>query len=465
MADPQKYHERIVAPVADPLSTVVHLADSRRDTDYVCYESQEGWAFAAGVAAELTADRDRILLRSTQGETSIPWGDDAFRHIPSLLDTVPVASWQAYGWCGFDMAAAKDGLMDLVGDDVFLHLFVPKTEIRLRASGALIRALDPADLDGLQAELESSPLTEYRAEPVKVDKHNAEHYVEAVGKAIDEISDGRLQKVVLSRTVPVEHPIDLVGTYAVGRRANSPARSFLLSLNGRCAAGFSPETVVEVTNNGIVRTQPLAGTRARTGTPETDDALRTELLGDSKEIVEHAISVKAAYDELTDLCGDSSAEVTEFMVVRERGTVQHLASSVKGKLNDAQDAWDAFAALFPSVTASGVPKQSTYSMIRELESTERGLYSGAVLTYDSDGAMDAALVLRTVFQQDGHTWLRAGAGIVEQSRPERELTETCEKLSSVARYLVRSDSAPHTPDLQGDRRDRRNVANSQRPGN
>ena len=448
MADPQKYHERIVAPVADPLSTVVHLAASRRDTDYVCYEGPEGWAFASGVAAELTADRHRFVLRSTQGETSIAWRDNPLRDIPRLLDTVPVESWRVYGWCGFDMAAAKDGFMDLVGDDVFLHLFVPETETRLCASGALIRALDQADLDGLQAELESVSVTEYRAEPVKVENPNAEHYVEAVGKAIGEISDGRLQKVILSRTVPVEHPIDLVGTYAVGRRANSPARSFLLSLNDRGAAGFSPETVVEVTNDGIVRTQPLAGTRARTGTPETDDTLRTELLGDSKEIFEHAISVKVAYDELVNLCGDSSAEVTEFMAVRERGTVQHLASSVRGKLNDAQDAWDAFAALFPSVTASGVPKQSAYSVIRELEGTERGLYSGAVLTYDSDGAMDAALVLRTVFQQDGHTWLRAGAGIVEQSRPERELTETCEKLASVARYLVRPASAPaHTPDL------------------
>ncbi|MDQ3763879.1 MAG: salicylate synthase [Actinomycetota bacterium] len=448
MTDRQNYHERIVAPVADPLSTVVHLAASRRGTDYVCYEGPEGWAFAFGVAAELTADRHRLVLRRAEGEISIAWRDNPLRHIPSLLETVPVESWRVYGWCGFDMAAAKDGLMDLVGDGVFLHLFVPETEIRFRASGTLIRALDPADLDGLQAELESPSATEYRAEPVKVEKPNAEHYVEAVGKAIGEISDGRLQKVILSRTVPVEHPIDLVGTYAVGRRANSPARSFLLSLNGRGAAGFSPETVVEVTNDGIVRTQPLAGTRARTGTPETDDALRNELLRDSKEIFEHAISVKVAYDELTNLCGDSSVEVTEFMAVRERGTVQHLASSVRGRLNDAQGAWDAFAALFPAVTASGVPKQPAYSVIRELEKTERGLYSGAVLAYDSDGSMDAALVLRTVFQQDGHTWLRAGAGIVEQSRPERELTETCEKLSSVARHLVRSASAhPRTPDF------------------
>ncbi|WP_217370686.1 salicylate synthase [Nonomuraea antri] len=435
MADRQKYHERITAPIADPLATVVHLAARQGESDYVCYEGPEGWAFTSGVAAELTIDRHRLLLRGPGGETEHAWQENLLHQIPQILDDVPIESWRMYGWCGFDMATAKDGLMDLVGDDVFLHLVIPRSEIRFHSSGTLLRALDPADLDAMQAALEPAEAVPYRASPVEVNGHDADRYRAAVASAVQQIRDGRLQKVILSRTVPVEHPIDIVGTYAVGRRANSPARSFLFSLDGRKAAGFSPETVVEVSDDGIVTTQPLAGTRARTGVPAVDQALRTELLGDSKEIFEHAISVKVAYDELMGLCGEA-VDIPEFMVIRERGTVQHLASSVRGRLDEGQQAWDAFAALFPAVTASGVPKRSAYSLIHELEDSTRGLYSGAVLAYDSDGAMDAALVLRTVFQHNGRTWLRAGAGIVEQSRPERELTETCEKLSSVARYLV-----------------------------
>lgn len=76
-------------------------------------------------------------------------------------------------------------------------------------------------------------------------------------------------------------------------------------------------------------------------------------------------------------------------------------------------------------------------MIRAHEPAPRGLYAGAVFTTDHSGAIDAALALRTAFRSGGRTWLRAGAGIVGQSRPEREFTETCEKLSSVAAYLVR----------------------------
>jgi salicylate synthetase len=50
--------------------------------------------------------------------------------------------------------------------------------------------------------------------------------------------------------------------------------------------------------------------------------------------------------------------------------------------------------------------------------------------------LDAALALRAAYERDGRTWLRAGAGIIAASSPEREFEETCEKLNSLAPYLV-----------------------------
>ncbi len=98
--------------------------------------------------------------------------------------------------------------------------------------------------------------------------------------------------------------------------------------------------------------------------------------------------------------------------------------------------WHAFNALFPAVTASGIPKKQSIDAIIRLENEARDLYSGSVLTYDCDGTMDASLVLRSVYQDEENTWLRAGAGIVELSKPERELEETREKLRSVSKQLV-----------------------------
>ncbi|MER5547967.1 chorismate-binding protein [Streptomyces sp. NPDC002589] len=56
----------------------------------------------------------------------------------------------------------------------------------------------------------------------------------------------------------------------------------------------------------------------------------------------------------------------------------------------------------------------------------------AVLACDADGTLDAALVLRSVFQEGSRCWVQAGVGIVRQSQPEREHEETCEKLRSIA---------------------------------
>jgi salicylate synthetase len=97
---------------------------------------------------------------------------------------------------------------------------------------------------------------------------------------------------------------------------------------------------------------------------------------------------------------------------------------------------DALEALFPAVTASGIPKSSGVEAILRLDEGPRGLYSGAVVMVSADGGLDAALTLRAAYEHDDETWLRAGAGIIEASEPEREFEETCEKLSTLAPHLV-----------------------------
>ena len=151
---------------------------------------------------------------------------------------------------------------------------------------------------------------------------------------------------------------------------------------------------------------------------------------------EHAISIRAIEQELRPVCEPGSVAVTDLLSIKERGSAQHLASRLSGRLAPGRQAWDAFRALFPGITATGVPRAEACARIRELEAEPRRLYGGAVLTLDQDGTLDAALVLRALYRQDGRTWLRAGGGIVSGSEPERELEETCEKLGSVARFLV-----------------------------
>ncbi|MET9374528.1 salicylate synthase [Streptomyces sp. NPDC002992] len=432
------YFETQLQLTEDPLLVAARLADSGLHESYVVYENGGNWAYAGGVRAELTLDRTGARLTQEDVPDAFrPWSDQPLRLVSELLGTVTVPYWRAYGWATFELSYAKDGALDDIGDGRLMHLVVPRAEVRFEAGHALLRAADQATLDALLTTVANpGPALDGQPRPLDVHATGGAQYREAVRLAVDEINSGQLHKVILSRVVEVDDDVDLTGTYVAGRRGNNPARSFMLNLGGTEAIGFSPEIVVQVSEDGHVVSQPLAGTRALTGDLLTDEGLRADLFGSPKEVYEHAISVKVGTDELVDVCVEGSVEVPEFMAIKERGSVQHLASRVAGRLAPGREAWDAFGAVFPAVTASGVPKAAAYDSIRRHEPETRGLYSGAVLTVDHTGAMDAALVLRSAYRKDGRTWLRAGAGIVGHSTPEREFEETCEKLDSVARFLV-----------------------------
>ncbi|GLZ42192.1 salicylate synthase [Actinokineospora sp. NBRC 105648] len=423
------------AEVADPLAAAAGLA-RRAEGPFVVYERGGCWTFASGVVAELRVTRHEITVTHGGLVRAAPLSADPMAQVATLLAELPVPWRRAYGWAAFELAHLLHGAAEAAGDGPLLHLVVPSAEVRFQGGRAELLGPDEGELDRLERAL-GAPAEAWGAPRVGFDLADGDdpHYREVVAAAVAEIRADQLQKVILSRVVPVPVPVDLVATYVVGRRGNTPARSFLLDLGGLRAAGFSPETVVEVAADGTVSTQPLAGTRKLVGDAAGDLAGRVELLGDPKEVYEHAISVRLAQDELRALCRPGSVGVQEFMTVKERGSVQHLASRVGGELADGNGPWQAFAALFPAITASGIPKPEGLELISRHEQP-RGLYSGAVLAVDADGGLDAALVLRTVFTQDGRTWLRAGAGIVGLSTPDRELEETREKLRSISRFLV-----------------------------
>ncbi|MFJ8431265.1 salicylate synthase [Kitasatospora sp. NPDC094019] len=446
MTTHHRFHERSLPFDADSIAVGAALAASCTD-DYVLFEHRGAvaWAEAPYATVEAAAGSTSLVV---DGRTHhFEAGSRPLDPVGQALAELRLEGWRAYGWAPFELSYALHGAGRLTPDTPIAHLAVPRREIRLERGTALLRAIDENDLDSLELRLSTAvaaadkDIPEERIE-ADVQNHDADSYRASVAAAVAEIRSGALDKVILSRVVPVDEAVDIPSTYLVGRRGNNPARSFLLRLGGWHAAGFSPEIVSRVTAEGRVTTQPLAGTRALEGDPTADRARRAELYRDPKEVFEHAISVRLAVDELDRVCEPETVTVDDFMIVKPRGSVQHLASKLSGNLAPEHTAWDALAALFPAITASGIPKRPACDLIARSESQPRGLYSGAVLTVDADGSMDAALVLRSIYQQDGRTWLRAGAGIVADSTPERELEETREKLRSVSRFLVPAVDAP-----------------------
>jgi anthranilate synthase component 1/salicylate synthetase len=432
-----RYHERTDSFAGDPMLAAVSLAASSRHDEYVLYEDPQQWTYAGGVLAEIFADPDGIHLKGIR-EEHIPWDGRPFEHIQNLLSTLPIDDWHAYGWAAFELHhSCTHGVAQ--GDGRYLHLVVPRTEIRVRQGEVHLRSVDPDELEAAAAILARHQIpAKSTVDPIAVREYGAADYKDLAQRAVDMINSSGIEKIILSRKIPVERDIDFVNTYLSGRVGNQPARSFLLDLGGVRAAGFCPEIVVQIDADRLVTIRPLAGTRALTADPTENERLRADLLSDPKEVYEHAVSVKQACEAMGAACTSSSVVVDEFMAVRERGSVQHLGSTITGELAPDRSVWDAFIAAFPSVTASGIPKEEACAAIRHLETQPRRLYSGAVLSIDQSGTFDSGLVLRGVYRENGTTWLQAGAGIIGQSTPDREFEETCEKLESVARFVVHS---------------------------
>ncbi|WP_460696495.1 salicylate synthase [Nocardia thraciensis] len=424
--------------MADPVATVAALAASDRFGDHVVYERPGSWVFAADPVGRIELDHGELRLEYQGRNRVLPWADRPIAGLRSGLDELRAQGCDGvvYGWLGFELCAHRFGADRYVPEGTPLaRLMVPRLEVQVATSGVVVRGATPSDLDVLEHLLTGPPAPS--DVPGFVDIHaDPSGYRERVAAAGAEIRSGRYQKVILSRRVDVPYPVDLPATYRLARAHNTPARSFLFRLDGMAAAGFSPELIVATTEDGRISTEPLAGTRAFGRGADADRRARDHLQSDPKEIVEHAISVKAALAELATVAAPDSSSVSDFMSVRERGSVQHLASTVQGILAPGRDGWDAVEALFPAITASGIPKHPAIDAIFRHENHPRGPYSGAVVALSPSGAIDAALILRAVYQSGNRSWLHAGAGIVEQSRPDREFEETCEKLASVANHIV-----------------------------
>ncbi|OZB77978.1 MAG: hypothetical protein B7X28_09345, partial [Halothiobacillus sp. 13-55-253] len=198
----------------------------------------------------------------------------------------------------------------------------------------------------------------------------------------------------------------------------------------------SPERLVDH-RGGQVSTRPIAGTRRRDDDSVRDAALMAELRAHPKERAEHVMLIDLERNDLGRVCQPGSVCVDELMVLESFAHVHHLVSNVCGQLRPDQSVFDLLAATFPGGTITGCPKVRCMEILAELEQTGRGPYTGSVGYLSLDGRMDSNILIRTVFlAKDGLGEFRTGAGIVADSAPERECTETEEKARGLLMALT-----------------------------
>ena len=335
-----------------------------------------------------------------------------FDHLTRVGYAVAIARWSA----GQDPGAAYDEALVRL-EVLWERLHGDEGAESLRA---LVDALDvPAGTSGAVGE----PVDESFEEAVRT----ARRYIQA----------GDIFQVVLSRELVAPCPTPPLHVYRRLRAINPSPYMFFLEVadprpRGRPLhlVGASPEVMVRL-QRGRAVVRPIAGTRPRGGTPEQDRRLAQELKDDPKELAEHMMLVDLGRNDLGRVCRYGTVRVSQLLEIERYSHVMHLVSEVEGRLAPGLDAFDLVKATFPAGTVTGAPKVRAMQIIDELEATGRGPYAGAVGYFSVTGDADACITIRTLAIHANRAHARAGAGIVADSQPRRELWETHNKASAM----------------------------------
>jgi anthranilate synthase component 1 len=273
------------------------------------------------------------------------------------------------------------------------------------------------------------------------EEEDPRRYLRDVQRIQAYIAAGDVFQVNLSRAwrIRLNHAVKPVELYRMLRRSNpAPFAGFCNLENGAAIVSSSPERLICVVGNKV-HTRPIAGTYPRSNDPRQDRSWSEELLLHPKERAEHIMLLDLERNELGRICRLGSVQVNERMVLESYRHVHHIVSEVSGELQAGVTPAQVIRAVFPGGTITGCPKLRCMEIIAELEQTARGAYTGSMGYLNRDGSMDLNILIRSMVLHNGQISLRAGAGIVTDSDPERELRETRTKAQGL---LAALDLAP-----------------------
>ncbi|MBX3095751.1 MAG: chorismate-binding protein [Fimbriimonadaceae bacterium] len=286
-------------------------------------------------------------------------------------------------------------------------------------------------VSGSPEEVSAVQRAEYAVgEPVK---ESSDSFLGAVQLAQRQMSEGLLQKVVLSRVLsapsPKEEPIEVFNRL---RFAYPAAFVCLTSIPGiGLWLGASPEMLVGWEGGRTFRTMALAGTRPL---PESGDA--NDSTWSFKEIEEQAMVTRYIIEQF------KSIRLREYTEEGPRayaaGPVVHLRSdyTVDAIATERPDLADTMRDLLhPTSAVCGQPFSTAYDFIRENESHDRELYSGYWGPVLVEGESHLYVNLRCMRWDEESVRLYVGAGITAASKPEAELAETEIKTRTLRKVL------------------------------
>ena len=241
---------------------------------------------------------------------------------------------------------------------------------------------------------------------------------------------GNSYEVNLTYREHLDASLDPVEAYLRLRSINPAPYAGYLQHRGSALLSSSPERYATIDRHRWVETKPIKGTTARGATADEDERLATRLATDPKFRAENLMIVDLLRNDLSMVCDPGTVTVPTLMEVESYPSVHQLVSTVRGRLRDGVGTVEALRALFPAGSMTGAPKLRTMQVIEAVESSPRGVYSGAFGWISGDGRADLGVVIRSLVAESGTAGapyrytLGTGGGITVRSGVEEEYAET-----------------------------------------
>lgn len=196
----------------------------------------------------------------------------------------------------------------------------------------------------------------------------------------------------------------------------------------------SPERFIKIKNKQI-ETCPIKGTRPRDKDPIKDEKQKEELLKSEKEKAELNMITDLLRNDIGKIAKIGSVKVIEQRLIEKCPTVWHTYSKINGEIKEEISPIKALESMLPGGSITGCPKKRAMEIINELESTNRGIYTGVIGYINPNQDLEFNIAIRTIIKKDKKLYLSVGGGIVLDSKEEVEFQETLDKAASFMEIL------------------------------
>jgi anthranilate synthase component 1 len=282
----------------------------------------------------------------------------------------------------------------------------------------------------------SYPVFNYNNIGKKTSNISDNDFIEYVNKAKSHCKRGDVFQLVLSRRFKQKFEGDEFNVYRSLRSINPSPYLFFFDYGDFKIFGSSPEAQI-IINDGIAEIHPIAGTFKRTGNDINDKKIAEDLFKDPKENSEHVMLVDLARNDLGK--SGNNVKVEKNKEIQFYSHVIHLVSKVTARLKKNSKTFQVVADTFPAGTLSGAPKHMALKLIDKYEKVNRNFYGGAIGYIDFKGNFNHAIIIRSFLSQNNILNYQAGAGIVIDSQPEKELQEVYNKLGALDKALKNAE--------------------------